>query len=107
MIASFVDTLRPQAFTWQPYQTLASSPITVAWATLGYLLCIGTLSWACRKALPVPKLLAPAHNLLLCLLSSAMFIGTLIETLKVRTSGCLLRQPELDLDHYCNKVPKV
>ncbi len=78
--------IQPQLFSWEPSVTPFSSPYTLAWASCGYLLGIGLLSWTIRKPLPVPKFLAPAHNLGLCLLSLVMVVGTVKEVLQVRLS---------------------
>ena len=83
MIQYLQSLLHPQGFLWQPYQTPLSSPITLASATLGYLLSLAFLSWSCRKPRPIPKLLAPAHNLFLCVLSLLMFSGTLKAAIQV------------------------
>lgn len=89
MIHFLQSLLHPQTFSWKPYQTPLSSPVSLAWATLGYLVSVAILSWSCRKPLPVPKLVAPAHNLFLCLLSLVMFTGAFWEVMKVRFESSL------------------
>jgi hypothetical protein len=76
------DTLM-DSFKWERGGTPLSSRSALAAGVVAYLLSIGFLKSIVRNPIHVPTWIAAAHNLVLCVGSLIMFIGTAYESLQV------------------------
>ena len=74
----------PSSFEWQPGTTPLSSPFTLCACVLGYLAIVAFLKTNVRKPIELPLWVPASHNLILCLGSLVMFIGTAAESGKVQ-----------------------
>lgn len=71
------------SFVWQPGFTPLSTHRALVLGVFSYLVGIGLLKGVLWKSLHVPTWIAAGHNLVLCLGSLAMFIGTAYECFQV------------------------
>ena len=74
---------RISEFEWQPGITPLSSPLTAAACVLAYLMTVALLRSTVQKPTQLPTWIPAAHNLVLCIGSLVMFIGTAAESVKV------------------------
>ena len=71
-------------FEWQRNDTPLSSPTSVASILAAYLVTVTLGTHCVKRPLPLPRVVIAFHNLVLCLGSLVMFIGTAHESFRVR-----------------------
>jgi len=79
---------RPESFQWRPSQTPLASDRSVVVSCVSYLAVIGVLRCVIRSPIRLPRIIPALHNVILCLGSLVMFIGTGWEVNKVFNCIC-------------------
>lgn len=72
-------------FEWQRNDTPLSSPTSVASILAAYLVTVTLGTHCVKRPLPLPRVVIAFHNLVLCLGSLVMFIGTAHESFREKT----------------------
>jgi hypothetical protein len=75
-----------ESFKWIPSQTPLASDRSVVISCASYLAVIGFLSYVIRSPIQLPRFIPACHNVILCLGSLIMFVGTGWEVYKVSTA---------------------
>lgn len=74
-----------QGFAWQPRKTPLSTPASVITLVVAYLALVAMGRQVFSKPARVPAALSAAHNLILCVGSLVMLLGTAWESVQART----------------------
>ena len=72
-----------QGFSWQPRKTPLSTPASVITLVMAYLVVIAMGRQIFSKPVKVPTALSAGHNLVLCVGSLVMLLGTAWESVQV------------------------
>ena len=81
-VAIMINSLM-EDFDWESRSVPMSRPLAAYSAILVYLSVIFLLKKCIQRPVKVPTVIAATHNLILCLGSLVMFVGTAYESMKV------------------------
>lgn len=85
-------------FKWEPGVTPLSTHGSLAVCVAVYLVSVTALKLVIRHPVKVPTWIAAVHNLILCIGSLIMFIGTAYESLQVHIPFMI--ESKCNINHY-------
>ncbi len=91
-----------KGFDWENRSVPMSRPVAAYSSIALYLFVVFLLKKCIQRPVKVPTAVAATHNLILCLGSLVMFVGTAFESLKVGCIGMLLSSS--DAGHGENNI---
>lgn len=99
-----------EVFDWEGRAMPMSRPIDAYSSILVYLAGIFILKHALSRSIEVPTWIAALHNLVLCLGSLVMFLGTAYESSKADLASSesnlsIVDSPESDFSPCCDTLP--
>ncbi len=81
-VATLINRLM-EGFDWESRSVPMSKPVAAYSSIAAYLIVIFLLKKRIQRPVEVPTVVAATHNLILCVGSLVMFVGTAYESLKV------------------------